>query len=235
MGGLGTVAPVAAMPPTGTVAPAILTNSVDVQARRDAALQALRDGTGSPAAAPVQQPDYRQSILADATKQYPFISQYNPIVTVGQGNDAYAETWAADEPGDQSYPRPKDIPLGRFGVQVFKPEAFRPADLAAEFLHVDPIANETRDRLLKSMTPAQIQKLKQASNDYAESIKLKLGEQRAIQNAVDSALRGYTTGQWPDEANAQMQYTPAQKQMLDGLRGYMTTGQRPADAQQGKN
>jgi hypothetical protein len=167
--------------------------------------------------------DYPDVTLRDAVKQYPFIDQYNPLISVGSG-EGYAETWPADEAGDASYPRPKEFPMGRVGVQVFKPEKFTASDLAAEFLHVDPKANAARDALRKSMTPEQLQRLKRESADYSESIRMGQPEDRAVQNAIDSALRGYTTDQWPKEANEKMGYSAKQRQILDGLKRYMVTG-----------
>jgi hypothetical protein len=188
------------------------------QAAADAGAMTLADVVG------VQAP-YPQRVLADAKKKYQFLNQYNPLVSVGSG-DGYAETWPADEEGDSSYPRPKDFPIGRVGVQIFKPDHFGADDLAAEFLHIDPYANQTRDQLLKSMTPDQIGRLKSSSKDYSYTMQRGEGDQRATQNAIDSALRGYTTGQWPVDANQAMGYTPQQVQMLESLKSYMATGKR---------
>ena len=156
---------------------------------------------------------------------YPFIQQYNPLVSVGAG-EGYAETWPQNEPGAPDVPRPKEFPMSRAGVQVFRPNDFGPHDLAAEFLHIDPFANETRDRLRASMTPAQIENLKNSAGDYHATLKSGGSEDRAIQNSIDSALRGYTVGQWPAEANASMGYNSDQLGMLDALKNYMQTGKR---------
>lgn len=182
----------------------------------------------SPAAASVLpavsgQNDYSARLLDDAGKAYPFIKQYSPVVSVGKG-EGYAETWAADEPGDKDYPRPAEFPMGKVGVQVFRPNDFKPADLAAEFLHVDPKAKAARETLLKSMSSDQIERLKSQSADYKESRRMGQSEDRALQNAVDSAMRGYTTGQWPKEANDRMAYTDKQRKVLDDLKTYMVTG-----------
>lgn len=162
-------------------------------------------------------------LLKDAEKTYPFIKQYSPLLSLGRG-DGYAETWPATEEGDPSYPRPAEFPIGRTGVQVFRPDAFGPSDLAAEFLHVDPLANQTRSQLLQSLTAQQLDQLKRSSADYTETIRMGEPESKALSNAADSAMRGYTVGQWPAEANAAMGYSPDQKAMLDALKSYMTYG-----------
>jgi hypothetical protein len=170
--------------------------------------------------------NYANDLLAAALKQYPFMRQYNPVVTTGKG-PYYAETWPAQETGDASMPRPSDIPIDRNGVQVFQPNSFGPTDLAAEFLHIDPFANATRNQLLQSLTPQQTQTLQRESNDYGESLKAGQTQQKAMQNATDSAMRGYTVGQWPASANAQMRYSQEQLKMLIALQAYMKQGYYP--------
>lgn len=176
---------------------------------------------------PAGDPAFGSKLLAKASTAYPFIQQYHPNVMVSPSTQGdYAETWPADETGDAQYPRPKELPMGGVGVQVFKPDKFGPSDLAAEFLHVDPYANQMRAQLMHTLTPHQVAMLKHSSEDYSSTLERGEPEHRAMQNALDSALRGYTVGQWPAEANAAMRYSPDQLRLLDGLRHYMTTGQR---------
>ena len=197
----------------------------------NAAFQSPNTAAQQPPAQP--QPDYSSTLLASAKQKYPFISQYNPVVTTGNAPAAYAndyaETWLPGDAGDAQSPRPSAIPLNGVGVNVYKTDKFGPDDLAAEFLHADPLANQTRSNLLKSMSAAQIQNLKSQSRDYADTINGGESDQKAMQNATDSALRGYTVGQWPAEANAAMRYTPYQTQMLERLKTYMRTGVRPVE------
>ena len=171
---------------------------------------------------------YATRLLADATARYPFVKFHNPMVTIGTGQDDYAETWPTGETGDKQYPRPANFPIDRIGIQVFRPQAFGANDLAAEMLHIDPYANSTRDMLMRSLTPGQVATLKKQSGDYRQSVDMGLGEDKAMSNAIDSAMRGYTVGQWPQSANDAMQYNPQQRQMLDSLKSYMTTGVYPS-------
>ncbi len=170
---------------------------------------------------------YIAAMLAKAAKDYPFISQHNPMVFMGADPSRdYAETWPTMEEGGPDRPRPKNLPLGRVGVEVFRPDSFGASDLAAELLHVDPVANTTRAQMLKMLTPAQIARLKQEARDYQSTLDRGQGEESAMRNAMDSALRGYAMQQWPAEANQAMGYTPAQLQMLDALKRYVTTGKK---------
>jgi hypothetical protein len=178
-------------------------------------------------AAPTDENPYIAALLAKATKDYPFITQHNPLVFMGSDPSRdYAETWPSDEEGTPDRPRPRNLPVGRVGIQVFRPNDFSASDMAAELLHVDPVANTTREGMLKLLTPQQIERLKANSLDYKSTIDRGESKQRALQNAMDSALRGYAMNQWPEEANQSMGYTPEQRKMLDILRAYVTTGRR---------
>jgi len=169
---------------------------------------------------PMPSPAYSQELLSKATEKYPFVAWNNPLVSVGKGQ-GYAETFPPGEIGAPDAPRPQAMPLGQTGVEVYRPSQFTPEDIAAEMLHVDRYANQVRDYLRQSITPEQMAKIKAESLDYQESINQGLGEDRAIQNAIDAALRGYAVGQWPTHVNESIGYTPEQKTQLDALVNYM--------------
>jgi hypothetical protein len=187
------------------------------------------------AAAPTVPADYAAKLIAQAQQQYPFIKQYNPMVVVNpRPGDNLAETWRLHDEGAQDAPRPTSIPMDRVGIEVYNPQRFGPQDFAGEFLHVDPRANQVRAALMQSFSPEQIQRIKNSAEDYDVTVKeikpdmppeeVEKINQRAWNNAVDSALRGYTVGQYSDKDNAYIGYTPEQLQLLDGLKRYMTTG-----------
>lgn len=158
------------------------------------------------------------ALVASTKKKYPFINNSNPVLIPGTKKGG--EGWPAGETGAQDYPRPKSIPLGRHGVEVGPGST--EADIAGEVLHVDPFAATVRDRLQKSLSQEQTAYLKSQALDYGDSSGGT--EQHRMQNAVDSAIRGKLVGQWPDEANAGMKYTPQQQSMLNQLDLYMKTG-----------
>ena len=164
---------------------------------------------------------YIESLLKKAAKDYPFIQQHNPAVIMGTGQ-GYAETWPVNETGAPEALRPTTLPIDRLGIEVRRPDAFTHHDLAGEVLHIDPFANETRDKLLKSWSPKQLEALKQQSRDYQATLdEGGRTEADALQNATDSAMRGAVLQQWPVESNKAMMYSPDQQQMLQQLTDYM--------------
>ena len=172
---------------------------------------------------------YTVALLRQATKEYPFIAQHNPIVETGVG-PGYAETWPSGEtgaPNEYGQPtRPRAFPSHRVGVQVFRPNDFTHHDLAGEILHVDPYAAEVRDKLISTLTPAQLKTLQRNAGDYQVTIDEGRPEADAVRNAADGAVRGYVLGQWPTEANDSMKYDKPQRALLEQLKNYMKTGKR---------
>ena len=45
-------------------------------------------------------------------------------------------------------------------------------------------------------------------------------------------MRGYTVGQWPEEINKALAYSPQQLKVLDSLKSYMSTGNEPKTRKQ---
>jgi hypothetical protein len=176
--------------------------------------------------------DYSTNILEMAKKVYPFIGKHNPMLVVNpMENRGYAETYPIGETGAPlqggGFNKHQSLPLDRVGVEIFKPNEFTSHDLAAEMLHIDPVANKTRDSLMRSWSPKQLQTLKASALDWQATLDEGRPEKDAIQNATDSALRGYAVGQWPDAINKSLNYTSSQKRILDDLKNYMITGAEP--------
>lgn len=173
---------------------------------------------------------YIQNLLNQATAAYPFVKQHNPLVVMGKG-DGYAETYPIGETGRPleggGFSRPMTLPVNRVGVEVYKPSEFTHKDLAAEMLHIDPYANKVREQLMSSWTPQQLKTLKKHALDWEATLAEGRPEADAIKNATDSALRGYTVGQWPEEINKALTYNPDQLKALDSLKMYMSTGKAP--------
>lgn len=173
---------------------------------------------------------YIQNLLNQATTAYPFVKQHNPLVVMGKG-EGYAETYPIGETGRPleggGFSRPMTLPVNRVGVEVYKPSEFTHKDLAAEMLHIDPYANKVREQLMSSWSPQQLQTLKKHALDWEATLAEGRPERDAIQNATDSALRGYTVGQWPEEINKALAYNPEQLKTLNALKMYMTTGKAP--------
>jgi len=172
--------------------------------------------------------DYATNLLNQATQAYPFVARHNPMVVVNPAeNRGFAETYPVGEAGaplpEGGFNKHQALPIDRVGVEVFKPDQFTHHDLAAEMLHIDPMANQTRETLIKSWSPEQLNTLKEHALDYQATLDEGRPETDAIKNATDSALRGYTVGQWPEEINKALAYNPEQLKSLDALKSYMTT------------
>jgi len=164
----------------------------------------------------------RSSALLEKTrKEYPFINNTVGRLKFDTGDQYQSETWKPNEPGTPTNPRPEDFPMDLTGIQVFNPNATT-SDVAGEAMHADPRAQAAQQTMMKLLSPQQWEVLKHGARDYQDS--LPQGEESARRNAVDSAIRGYVMNQWPDAANAEMQYTPEQLQELDQLRQYTRRG-----------
>lgn len=169
------------------------------------------------AAANAQQ--WRAGDLAtQAAQTYGFVRKNNPVViTTPQSDRGYAETWHPGDKGDEKYPRPKEIPLDRNGVQIFRPDKFSADDLAGEMLHVDPKAQQASDAFAKSLTSAQLAQVKETPDYQQENT----DESAKLRSGVDSVIRGYVVGQWPQKALNEFGFTSEQKKILDDLKQYM--------------
>jgi hypothetical protein len=168
---------------------------------------------------------YTTNLLKKAKEEYPFVGLHDPIVTTGTGY-GYAETWPVGEGGLYGMfgedTRPSAIPIDRVGIEVRRPDAFTHHDLAAELLHIDPMAQHVSGKLQEMWTPQQLDVLRREALDYEATLKEGRSEKDAIKNATDSALRGYTVGQWPKEVNDAMGYSKHQMELLDALKEHMT-------------
>ena len=180
----------------------------------------------SPSLYNLAQAEKAKQLLGAAQQQYPYLNQHNfdvtmkPQVTRMLG---HAETFPIGETGSPDWPAPVGSDNNRNRVEIYDPK-FSSSDLAAEGLHVDQYANETRAALLPTLTAEQIKTLKHNAGDYAMSIAAKQSEQKAMENTVDSALRGHVFNQDQNLVNKDMGYSSSQLKILDALKSYAVTG-----------
>lgn len=172
--------------------------------------------------------DKAQALLEEANKTYPFIQRHNPAVIINENaGKGFAEAYPKGETGkpleDGSFSRPAELPINRIGVEIYQPNHFSHHDLAGEVLHDDPFANHVRDQMSQMWSPEQLSNLKEMALDYQASLDEGQPEERAIQNATDSAIRGHVVKQWPQENNDKLQYRPEQMMLLNALQNYMAT------------
>ena len=174
---------------------------------------------------------YIDSLMRKAMQDYPFLSQHKPVVITNPDQGfGFAQTYSPEETGkplgDGTFSRPKELPMGQLGIEIYRPDAFTHHDLAGEVLHVDPYAREISDKLAKTWSPEQLKNLREHALDYQATLDEGRPEADAVRNATDSAVRGYAVNQWPEEVNTSFEYQPVQRALLESLKNYTKTGKR---------
>ena len=171
-------------------------------------------------------------LLSSAEEKYKYLKQHNLDVTVNHdpNKQGYAETFPIGETGSPDWPTPAGSDNNRNRVEVYQSGNFSPSDLAAEGLHVDPYAKQTRFALTQTLTPNQIATLKNNAGDYQMSIDAGQDEAKAMRNTVDSAMRGYAFNQDQNLVNEGMNYSPKQMAILNDLKSYVESGKKPNNA-----
>ena len=170
--------------------------------------------------------DQGGKLFETAQKEYPYLSgkdiayKYSP-----QQGRGFLEFYDPQETGSPEYPRPKELPLGKVGIEVFDPKT-RPIDILADYVshygvEKDPYLAEQYKQFAGSMSPEQRQRLQQQYQYYQQHPEYK--EQRPYEewekaSGMPGYFRGYTFNQWD---NPQEMYTPQQIQMLDQVRKYL--------------
>jgi hypothetical protein len=182
-----------------------------------------------PGATPTPTPD----ILAQAKQMYPVLNnpniyyKYSPRAS-NTGN--YLETYPVGESGGPNDPRPKEFPMDKPGIEVYRKDT-RPIDVLGDavshlFVNTDPTIKKYYQDFQKSLTPAQ-QKRLQEQYQYAQKNE---GEERPYEqwlqiSGLPSYFRGYAFKQWPnmDDPKVQQQfYTPEQIKQFDAMMQYLS-------------
>lgn len=194
-------------------------------------LPAVPKYLGAPAPLPLPPPLPRprpQTVFDKASAEYPVLKSLGIGYTQSPGRSgAMLEFWPSDEPGSPDMPRPKSLPLGKPGVEVYSNKV-RPIDIMGDvashhMVNSDPVVSRTYQAFAKSLEPWQEQNLR---NQY-EYAKKNEGERRSYadwkeRSGLPAYFRGYAFQQWGDQA-AQY-YTPQQLQLLDAMMGYLRKG-----------
>ena len=170
--------------------------------------------------------DQGGKLFEKAQQEYPYLAdkdityKYSP--KQGRG---FLEFYGPEETGSPEYPRPKELPLGKVGIEVFDPKT-RAIDILADYVshygvEKDPYLVELYKQFSGSMNPEQRQRLQQQYQYYQQHPQYK--EQRPYEewekiSGMPGYFRGYTFNQWD---NPQEMYTPQQIQMLDQVRKYL--------------
>jgi len=161
---------------------------------------------------------------AVAKKMYPILKDYKyKIVNTPDKNSPYSlEHFPPGEEGSATMPRPKDISINEYGLQIFKD--VRPEDIAGDIIS-HHLVNE--DKYLSK----EYQKFKNSVSSETmmsryEYHKNNLGEERDFNSwsertGYPELFRGYVFNQFSKEEIDNI-YNPKQKEILKNIKNYVT-------------
>ncbi len=170
--------------------------------------------------------DQGSKLFERAQQQYPYLAdkdiayKYSP-----QQGRGFLEFYDPQETGSPEYPRPRELPLGKVGIEVFDPET-RPIDILADYVshygvNNDPFLAQLYQQFIGSINAEQRQRLQKQYQYYQQHPEYR--EQRPYEkweeiSGIPGYFRGYTFNQWD---NPQEKYTPQQIEILDQVRKYL--------------
>lgn len=170
----------------------------------------------------------QKNLWQQAQEMYPRLKQHDILYkeSFDKTNHGYLEHWNDTEPGTEQAPRPKEFPLGKAGLEVYRRDT-KPSDAAADFVshnlvNTDPNLKELYGQFKETLKTFESKKL--LREQYAHAIANE-GEDRpyknwAEQTGIPGYFRGYTFNQWPKEFNDKV-YTKEQKNILDKVNRYL--------------
>jgi hypothetical protein len=151
-------------------------------------------------------------------------------------NRGFLETWRPDEPGTPEFPRPKEFPMGQWGIEVYREEVtpeMVAGDVASHILNeTNPDVKEMYSNFISSLTNDQ-QNTLQAQYEHSQKHE---GETRSFEDwKTHTGLPGYfradAFNQW--EGKADEMYTKDQQQGSKKLRQWMKTSAGDRQMKQG--
>jgi hypothetical protein len=161
--------------------------------------------------------------LSQAQQEYPYLKNkeidilYNPKPQ----EQRYLEFYPPDEPGAPDMPRPKELPMGRVGMEVFRSDV-RPIDILGDYVshygvQSDPELQKYYGQFGESTDPEMMQRRYQFHKEQ-------FGETRPYdvwykQTGLPELFRGYTFNQFGE--NAAQLYSPQQLMILDRVKQYL--------------
>ena len=172
------------------------------------------------------QSDQGNKLFEKAQQEYPYLANKNIAYKYSPNKGrGFLEFYDPEEIGSPEFPRPKELPLGKIGIEVFDPKT-RPIDILADYVshygvEQDPFLVERYKQFASSMTPEQRQRLQEQYKYYQQHPEYR--EQRPYEewekvSGLPGYFRGYTFNQWE---NPRELYTQQQLQMLDEVRRYL--------------
>tara|TARA_R110002012_G_scaffold307160_1_gene512486 strand:- start:23 stop:613 length:591 start_codon:yes stop_codon:yes gene_type:complete len=112
--------------------------------------------------------NYGFNELINKTKtEYPYLKNVPMSYTKGNG---YLEAYPVNESGSSQYPRPKSLPINKFGIDIRNKDT-TPEMIAGDYVshHMtrnDPFIKDNYNQFINSLTPKQLDRQKNRYNDY---------------------------------------------------------------------
>jgi hypothetical protein len=161
--------------------------------------------------------------LSEAQTAYPYLKdkELDIVYTPKPKETRFLEFYPPDEPGSPEMPRPKSLPMGRVGIEVFRPNV-KPIDILGDYVshygvQADPELKKYYGQFRESLDPKVMQeRYKYHRENFGETRPF---EEWSESSGVPEIFRGYTFNQFGD--NAAELYTPQQLMILDQVRKYL--------------
>ena len=168
-----------------------------------------------------------------AKKMYPILDKYDYKIvdTPNEDSPYYLEHFPPGEVGSLEMPRPKDLPLEEYGLQIFKD--VRPEDIAGDIIshHIVNKDKYLSEKYEDFKTSTSLDVMKERYKYHKENF----NEQRDFNSWLERTgypelFRGYVFNQFDGEAKKDL-YSPKQKTILNEIKKYIT--KKPKDFAEG--
>ena len=159
-----------------------------------------------------------QMMFQKAQKEYPYLAGKDiAFAYTPKEGDRKLEFYSPEETE-----RPKSIPAGKVGIEVFNPKV-TPLDILGDYVSHYGVQNDPRLKALYTQFQGQLDP-KEMQKRY-EYHKANMGETRSYDEwlrmtGLPEVFRGYTFNQWPAEFS-QKYYSPEQMKTLNDVRSYL--------------
>jgi hypothetical protein len=157
-----------------------------------------------------------------ALQAYPYLADkdIHSVTTINPKDNRFLEFYPPDEPGSPQYPRPKELPMGKVGIQILSNKT-RPIDVLADYVshhavNADPTLQSLYAEFEANVDPNVLrQRYEQHRKKFGEKRPYEIWKERT---GLPELFRGYTFNQWD---NAEQMYTPTQLGILNRVRDYV--------------
>jgi len=177
-------------------------------------------------------PQKEFNVLEQAEQKYPYLKGKGLSFSKGKTSDGRKlEYWPINEKGNSEFPRPKDIPLEKAGVEVFSDDV-RPIDILGDYVshegvNKDPVLKRLYGQFDQSTDQSRLEgKFKHEQQNFNEKRDFGKWKERS---GLPSEFRGYTFKQWKPDADGVIRskatgkdvYNQNQLQIMNQVREYL--------------